>query len=215
MTTENRVSFKVTSNVLENLFEAVENIQSSMPGLVTLKPGEKKNLAVPGEKSMAFTAKALEYAKRHPKVTPGYIDVGEWQVDTDAVSNLMSLRRVMSELMERMDDTIALSGSEAYRTALQFYQASKMAAKGGVPGAKTMAADLEARFPQGKSTKAAGNASENEAGDSVSGVSVIIEDGKIVGGSLSGSDSGGDPATSASDDSDGDTTATTAGKVAA
>ena len=173
MTTLNQASFRIQTNILENLIEAVENMRSQMPGLVHLTANQKKSLMVPGDKTTPFIDKALEYAERTPEITPGYIKIDEWQTDVDAIRSLNKLRRVMSELLGNIEDTIALSGNDAYRTALQYYQAMKTAAKGGVDRAKQMLAELELRFPRGK-----GAALTSPPSD---GVSVIIEDGKIVG----------------------------------
>jgi hypothetical protein len=46
-----------------------------------------------------------------------------------------------------IDDTMLLSGSEAYIAVLAFYNYLKGAAKMGVPGAKTIFEDLSTRFP--------------------------------------------------------------------
>ena len=77
----NQVNFKIQSNVLENLIEAVENMRDQMPGLANLTASQKQSLLVPGDKTTPFIDKALEYAERTPDITPGYIKIDEWQTD--------------------------------------------------------------------------------------------------------------------------------------
>ena len=58
--------------------------------------------------------------------------------------------------IDRLDDTMTLSGSEAYGAVLTFYNYIKGAAKSNVPGAQTIFDDLSTRFP-GRKVKAVTN----------------------------------------------------------
>ena len=60
---------------------------------------------------------------------------------------LSRLQRQLAPLADNLSDSLALSGSEAYQAALIFYRNVKMAARAGVPNAKTIEADLSNRFP--------------------------------------------------------------------
>ena len=53
----------------------------------------------------------------------------------------------MRQLVEKLDDTTLLAGSDALSSALVFYTALKGAAKAGEPGMKTVYADLQSRYP--------------------------------------------------------------------
>ena len=56
------------------------------------------------------------------------------------------LARPIEQLNRTLDDTIMLSGSEAYVAALAYYNSVKRAAKINVPGALTIHEDLKKRF---------------------------------------------------------------------
>ena len=60
------------------------------------------------------------------------------------------LRQIMQELMPLVDginDTIMLSGSEAMMAALTYYNYIKVTNASKVPGAETIYNDLKSRFP--------------------------------------------------------------------
>jgi hypothetical protein len=100
-----------------------------------------------GDKSVAFVQKAFEYAQLHPTLSPAWLDVEAFRIDLEALKVLQSLSRALAPLNEALDDTEALSGSEAYQAALVFYANVKNAAKLQVSGAQGVADDLANRFP--------------------------------------------------------------------
>ena len=65
----------------------------------------------------------------------------------------LACNRALSRIADRVDDSLLLSGSQAYAAALAYYQSVKAAAKLGQPGAAVIADDLSERFP-GRPTKA-------------------------------------------------------------
>ena len=67
-------------------------------------------------------------------------------------------------MVEKLDDTTLLTGSEAYSAALVFYNALKGAAKAGEPGMKTVYADLQSRYPGRGQVVPAPCCSQEEAG---------------------------------------------------
>jgi hypothetical protein len=65
---------------------------------------------------------------------------------TDA-HGIMPLKVTMQQVLQTIDDTQMLAGSEAYQAALVFYSSAKTAAKQNVPGAKAVYDTLKTRFP--------------------------------------------------------------------
>jgi hypothetical protein len=57
--------------------------------------------------------------------------------------------------IDQLDDTMVLTGSEAYLAVLAFYNYIKGAAKANVTGVQTIYDDLNARFPGRAAKKAA------------------------------------------------------------
>ena len=69
------------------------------------------------------------------------------EIDYNAFETIRQIRQVAQPIVDMLDDTMLLCGSEAYVSVLAFYTYLKGAAKMNVPGAKTILEDLSARFP--------------------------------------------------------------------
>jgi hypothetical protein len=124
------------------------------PYLISLTNDQKAILPKMGEKSIPFVTKAAEYLNIPATPTPPYIDPAELKIDLAAYETLRQIRQVVAPTLEMLDDTMLLSGSEAYVAVLAFYNYLKGASKMNVQGAKTIYDDLSSRFP-GKTTKKA------------------------------------------------------------
>jgi len=118
-----------------------------IPYLLNLTPDESKALPKMGDKSYAFVTKALEYLKVPGTPMPPYTNVEEMEVDLKGYDTIRQILQSVMPAIDMLQDTMALSGSEAYVAALAYYNYIKGAAKAGVPGAQTIFDDLSARFP--------------------------------------------------------------------
>lgn len=143
---ENRISFTIGAEALVNINSAIATIEQNLPLLINLSADERKSIPKMGDKTLAFVSKALEYSKQNPQVVPSFLDVAEFEKDVMAVNSLNKVLIPLQRLVEKLDDSNLLAGSEAYSAALVFYNAVKGAAKAGVPGMKGVYDDLQARF---------------------------------------------------------------------
>ena len=134
-----------------------------MPKLVNLQADERKELPKMGDKTVAFVQKCLEYGELHAELVPGYLDIADLRTDLQAITKLREFSRGLSPLIDALDDSLVLSGSEAYQAALQFYGNAKGAARMGVGAARQVSEDLAARFP-GNQTRATAAKSTGRAG---------------------------------------------------
>lgn len=114
--------------------------------MVALTPEERRILPKMSDGNAPFVDKALHYASTNPELVPAYINVDEMEIDTKAVNDLSQLYRLAEKLCSGLNDTIMLSGSEAYVSALAFYKSVKVAAGMNVQGAKPIYDDLKRRF---------------------------------------------------------------------
>lgn len=152
---ENRISVAISAEAIANIMAAIATIEQNLPTLVNLTADERKSLPKMGDRTLAFVGKALEYTKQNPQVVPNFLETAEFNKDVDAVTALNKVLIPLHQLTEKLDDTSMLAGSEAYMSALVFYNAVKGAAKAGVPGMKTIYDDLQSRFPgRGKASTA-------------------------------------------------------------
>jgi len=153
---DNLVAVQIPPKVLTELQTKVNDIVKTLtPFLISLTPEQRKTLPKMGDGTVPFVSKALGYAKSAPQFAPPYLSVPDLEIDVNAVNDLNSIFQPLSQLVTNLDDTIMLSGSEAYSAALTYYRSVQGAAKVAVAGSKTIEADLSARFEkQGKTKKA-------------------------------------------------------------
>jgi hypothetical protein len=143
----NRISVAIPEEDLQAIVAALGVLQQKLvPHLVDLGAEDRRALPKMGAKSVDFVDKALKYARDNPELLPGFVDVDEFARDLGAVDALRGLQRPLNQIADMVDDSVVLSGSEAYAAALSFYQAAKIAARRGHPGAAVIADDLSAQF---------------------------------------------------------------------
>jgi len=147
MTVENRVSIVIPPDVKQSVLQKLNEVDTLLkPYLIALTPEEKKALPKMSDGSTPFVEKALGYCKSDPQFMPAYVNIPEMEIDFNAVVDLTDFARVSLKLSSGLSDTITLSGSEAYVSALSYYNSVKNAAKMNVPGAKAIYDDLKKRF---------------------------------------------------------------------
>lgn len=147
MPAENLISVKIPAEQLASVKTKVtEIVEILSPHLKSLRADEIRGLFKMSDKSIPFVDKCIEYAKTNPEFLPPYANLEELEVDANAVSKLSEIAKPLMQLLDNLQDTITLSGSEALTTALTYYNSVKQAAKMNVPNAKTIYEDLKKRF---------------------------------------------------------------------
>ncbi|MDR0386025.1 MAG: hypothetical protein LBH60_08100 [Prevotellaceae bacterium] len=136
---------------LEVLAEAQSNIDATNrllePYLLPLTPAERHDMPKMGDKTLSFVEKAQDYIHQYPELCPSYLDVTALDTDITDATGLRKVHITAKQLSDEIDDTIMTAGSEAYMSALVFYNAAKAAAAQNIPGAKEVYDDLRSRFP--------------------------------------------------------------------
>ena len=153
MSNPNQISLAIPPEMVEQAKQLYAQANAILvPYLLNLTPEESKGLPKMGDKSYAFVTKALEYLKISGTPMPPYTNVPEMEVDLKGFDTIRQILQSVMPTVDLLQDTMLLSGSEAYIAALAYYNYLKGAAKAGVPGAQTILDDLSARFP-GRPTK--------------------------------------------------------------
>lgn len=148
MPQQNQIAFQISDADLAEVQDAIATLRAKLlPRLVTLTAEERKACAKLGDKSVAFVQKVADYLTSNPEFAPSFLNVEDLRVDLAATATLGSLAKPLQQVMEALDDSQFLSGSEAYTGALMYYGSVKSAAAQSISGAKTIHADLAARFP--------------------------------------------------------------------
>lgn len=117
------------------------------PFMLTLTSIERLDMLKMGDKSSAFVQKALEYSKTNPEFAPGYLNLGDFDIDFTDSRNLISVLNTVTQLANGIDDTKMVAGSEALQAALLYYGGVQKAVDMNIPGAKAIYEELKNRFP--------------------------------------------------------------------
>ncbi len=148
MSQKNLVSFDISEADLAEIKSCVTTLQTKLlPLLKTLSPEERQEMPKMGDKTVSFVQKTLEYCNQNPDLVPPFISTDELAVDVAAVETIRSIYQPLLQITESLSDTMTLSGSEAYSTALMFYSAVKNAMRSNIQKAGTIYNDLANRFP--------------------------------------------------------------------
>lgn len=147
MAQPNKVSFNLTDDEKKKFKNAIEVLKELLPKLETLSPDERRELPKMGEKTVSFVLRALEYCSQNPEFVPQYLDVNEFKKDVDLVVELRALEQPLRQLVDAIEDSMMLSGSEAYQGGLLYYSSVRTAMKMKVPQSETIYDDLSSRFP--------------------------------------------------------------------
>ena len=147
MNFKNNVSIVISDDAMKNIQTGIDLIHASLPDLITLTPEQRRSLPKMGDKTQAFVSKSIGYARQNPAVLPKYLDIEEFSKDSEAYSRLFQISAAVQKLLEEIDDTMLMSGSEAYSASLAFYSSLKTAIAAGEIGLKAIYDDLSARFP--------------------------------------------------------------------
>lgn len=151
---ENRISFSLSAEDKTKVNEAFATLRNVLLSkLVTIPASERQELPRMGDKTLSFVEKALEYCRQEPQLYSSMVDVQEFEVDLSGYTTLRSLYSQLETITTAIDDSMLLSGSEAYNAALISYSLLKSAGRTNHPGAKDKVAELSNRFPRGKREK--------------------------------------------------------------
>ena len=147
MPIENRVSVVLTPELLEQCGAAINTLTAALsPLLLSISKEERQALPKMSDKTIPFVDKVIEYSQSNPEFTPPFLNMVEMKVDVKAVDDMLKLYHPLEQLLSKMNDTVMLSGSEAYTAALTYYNTVKQATAMNVPGAKVIYNDLKKRF---------------------------------------------------------------------
>lgn len=144
---ENRIHLELSEDELAAFNEALAvQTQILAPKLKTLTPEQRRKLPKMGDGTEPFVTKAIEYAKSNPEFLPSFVSAANMEHDFKAVATLNNLVRPLRQMIDSLDDSIMLSGSEAYVAALSYYNNVKQGLKMNTPGAESIYNDLKQRF---------------------------------------------------------------------
>lgn len=122
---------------------ALDRIEAALPALVSLDVGERRMLTAMGAKSEAFARQTLRVLEHNPKIVPPGFDVAGAQADLRVVERLRPVLERVQQLAARLDDTVALLGSDVMDAAFEGYALIKLS--GGALGLEELRRELSTR----------------------------------------------------------------------
>ena len=142
----NRISTIATAAQITAVKGALQTISTNLPFLLGLTTDERISLPAINVNNKVFTEDAINAGVNNATLIPSYVSVANMQNDLTLFSQLDEIIILTKQLLEKLEDTQLLSGSEAYASALMVYKLFGSAADSGVPGADAVVTQLKQRF---------------------------------------------------------------------
>jgi len=152
--TNNRLNITATPAQITAIKGALQTILTNLPFLIGLTTEERVVLPAIDINNKVFTEDAIMAGVNNTAMLPAFISVPNMQTDMTLFSQLDEIIILMKQLLEKLEDTQLLAGSEAYTSALVLYKLFGSAADAGIPGADAIVSQLRARFTSQGNTPA-------------------------------------------------------------
>lgn len=127
---QNLVDLQIDTTLLDALDAAITQMETSLVGLISLTPEQRRGLMKMGEKSEAFCRAALNVAQQHSGIMARDFDIEAFQRDQQTLDLLRPRILRIAHLHQRVIDTEMALGSDQMVAALEVYGALKVAGKG-------------------------------------------------------------------------------------
>ena len=144
--TNNRINTTATAAQVTAVKTALQTIAANLPFLVGLTTEERIALPSINVSNKAFTEDAINAGVNNPALIPSYVSVVNMKNDMLLFTQLDEIIMMTKQLLEKMEDTQLLAGSEAYTSALTLYKLLGSAADAGVGGTDAIVTQLKQRF---------------------------------------------------------------------
>lgn len=142
----NRLDFTLSQSDVTAINDSIDTLNSRLDFLIGLTVTERISLPAIDVGNKAFTEDAINAATSNELLLPGYISVTAMKNDLDLFNQLEPIKVKLNQILEKINDTQLLAGSEAYVAALTVYKLFGSAADAGIPGTDTIYDLLKQRF---------------------------------------------------------------------
>ncbi len=142
-----QINLSISDDDVATIHATIEVLKAKlMPHLKTLDAKDRGSMLKLGNKSVAFVQKSFEYGQQYRNLVPAFLEMDAFSADIKATNTLQAMIRALEPILEALDDSLMLAGSEAYEGALMLYQNVKGATKAKDPNAKMIFDDLSDQF---------------------------------------------------------------------
>lgn len=126
----NHVSSDLSEKDKRQIYEAIDLIRRKLSFAKDFTEEERSNLMRLGKTGRTFVDKAQNLVETSPGILPRSFDLEEFNRDADLYQELGNIADELQRLTDRVKDTEAAVGSDAFTSALVVYQSGKMARTG-------------------------------------------------------------------------------------
>lgn len=159
---------RITLNLPAAKLTAVDNalaaLETHLTELIALDAKERRRLTRMGGKSEAFCRQTLSAITQNPQIVNPSLGLPAAQADLAALDALRPRRQRLQRLLERMQDTETLLGTDVMATALEAYALLKVSGKS--QGLAALRQGLGTRFKgQGRRSARAANDDDGNSGE--------------------------------------------------
>lgn len=144
--TNNRLNTTATAAQISAVKTAIQTINTNLPFLIGLTIEERITMSTIDVANKVFTEDAMVAGLNNSNLLPSYISLSNMQNDLTMFNQLDEIIFAIKQLLEKLEDTQLLAGSEAYATALAIYKLIGSAADAGIPGTDVIIHQLKQRF---------------------------------------------------------------------
>lgn len=142
------VNHELSEQQLEELLGHLQAIEAALPMLVGIDPKRKKQIIKAGDRSQGFIRKAVAVGEHIEAYLPRDLDVEAMRRRLALMDHLSTFSLHLSELARKVEDTHALTVTQAYDDALVVYKHAKRVSD--KEGLGEVVADLGKKFARRK-----------------------------------------------------------------
>ncbi|MDR3247109.1 MAG: hypothetical protein LBT50_11855 [Prevotellaceae bacterium] len=155
MALDNLISVKFTADELARMDAAMSEVENIMKNkAVNLTSKQRQLYGRVAYEMETWVGKTFNYMQQDPQLVPPFIDMVEHTADMIAHQALNPRIERLNGILQSMQDTNRLLGSDIYNNSLAYYRNLREAAKVNAIGATAKLKDLKRQFPTGKKSSA-------------------------------------------------------------
>lgn len=119
----------LTEAQLTSITDSLESINMTLNFLIGLTPEEAQRIMKMGSKSRSFVEDAIKVGIENPGMLPRTLDPERLGGKLELTGQLRDIHRAVSQLNERLSDTLTVAGAELFDDARLIYKLTKTKVK--------------------------------------------------------------------------------------
>ncbi|MDR3246411.1 MAG: hypothetical protein LBT50_08265 [Prevotellaceae bacterium] len=163
MALDNLVSVKLTADELARIDSSLSDVENILKDkAINLTPKQRQLYGRVAYEMEVWVDKVFVYMQQDPQLVPSYIDMVEHTADIAAHHALNPRIERINSILQSMEDTNRLLGTDIHTNSLAYYRSLREAAKVNAVGATAKYTDLKRQFPGNPTRKKSGSEAETE-----------------------------------------------------